>query len=188
MSPRRLAHLLLTEAKDAVAPTLFFILGFNLILLTTQLLLPDDYYGQLISFAGATFGALVVGKAVLVANALPLLRLFDHAPLIRPILFKTLVYCAVVFVFRFLEKIIEYFWDGGRIGGLPTHIAENFSWHRFAAVQIWIFVLFLIYVGLAEINARLGEGSLWRMLFHEGAVVQAGSAAPQPTRTEPTRH
>jgi len=37
----------------------------------------------------------VVGKSVLVANALPLLRRFDAAPMIQPILFKTTVSFAV---------------------------------------------------------------------------------------------
>ncbi|WP_413991117.1 hypothetical protein ACMDCR_03080 [Labrys okinawensis] len=187
MSAKRFIHLILTEAKEAIAPTLFFIAGFNLILLTTQLILAD-YYGQLFSFAGATFAALVVGKAVLVANAMPLLRRFDHAPLIRPILFKTLVYCTVVFMFRFLERIVEYFWSGGTIGALPAEIAERFSWHRFAAIQIWIFVLFLIYVGVAEINTLLGEGSLWRILFHERAISGSNGTKLESVRTNPARH
>jgi len=34
--------------------------------------------------------ALVVGKSVLVANAMPFLRRFDTAPIIQPVLFKTI--------------------------------------------------------------------------------------------------
>jgi hypothetical protein len=60
-----------------------------------------------------------VGKSVLVANALPFLRRFDRAPLIRPVLFKTIVYWAVVFLVRFLEKLIEYLCAGGKLGGIP---------------------------------------------------------------------
>ena len=83
--------------------------------------------------------ALVVGKAVLVADALPFLRRFDNAPLIRPVLFKTIVYWAVVFVVRFLEKLGEYLFAGGTIAGIPEYVATHFTWHRFAAIQIWIF-------------------------------------------------
>jgi hypothetical protein len=36
--------------------------------------------------------ALVVGKAVLVANKMSLLRRYDRAPLIQPILYKTAFY------------------------------------------------------------------------------------------------
>jgi hypothetical protein len=49
----------------------------------------------------ATTAAVVVGKSVRVANALPFLRRFDRAPMIKPVLFKTIVYWAVVFLVRF---------------------------------------------------------------------------------------
>jgi len=114
----------------------------------------------------ATTTALVVGKAVLVANALPFLRRFDTGPLIRPILFKTVVYWAVMFVVRFLEQIIEYVIDGGTISGFPEYVTTHFTWHRFAAIQIWIFVLFLVYTFVTELNVWLGEGELARILFN----------------------
>jgi hypothetical protein len=41
----------------------------------------------------------------------------------------------------------------------------HFTWHRFAAIQIWIFVLFLIYTSVAELNARLGKGQLVKIFF-----------------------
>src|SRR6201995_4415028 len=109
--------------------------------------------------------ALVVGKAVLVANAMPFLRRFDRAPLIRPVLFKTLVYWVVVFVVRFLEKLIEYFIAGGSPSGIPDYVVTHFTWPRFAAVQIWIFVLFLVSPSVAELNARLGDGELRKIFF-----------------------
>jgi hypothetical protein len=152
------------EFKEIVPPTLFFAAGFNIIVITTQLVL-DDYFVQIGSFLIATATALVVGKAVLVANALPFLRRFDRAPLIQPIMFRTLVYFAVVFVVRFLEKIIEYWFGGGTLAAIPEYMAEHFSWHRFAAIQIWIFVLFLIYVTATELNTLFGDGELSKILF-----------------------
>jgi hypothetical protein len=59
----------------------------------------------------ATTMALVVGKAVLVANVLPFLHRFDTAPLIRPILFKTIVYWAVVFLPpRTADRKLDWRW------------------------------------------------------------------------------
>ena len=40
-----------------------------------------------------------------------------------------------------------------------------FSWHRFAAIQLWILVLFLIYVTASELNHLFSEGELRRVLF-----------------------
>jgi hypothetical protein len=54
---------------------------------------------------------------------------------------------------------------GAECGGLGAYVAGHFSWHRFAAIQIWIFVLFLVYTFVTELNTRLGEDALRRVLF-----------------------
>ncbi|SDR60779.1 hypothetical protein SAMN05444161_7817 [Rhizobiales bacterium GAS191] len=164
MARSRVIAFAIEEFKDIIPPTLFFAIGFNIIVVTTQLVL-DDYLVQIGSFLIATTGALVVGKAVLLANAMPFLRRFDRAPLIQPILFKTLIYFAVVFVVRVLEKIIEYGFSGGTLSAIPQYVTEHFSWHRFAAIQIWIFVLFLIYVTATELNTLFGDGELAKVFF-----------------------
>lgn len=152
------------EMREMIPPTLVFAVGFNLIVLTGHLLI-DDYGRQLANFMVATTSALVVGKSVLLANAMPLLRRFDGAPLIMPILFKTLVYTAVVMVVRLLEVLVEsWVAEGGAIVGFRSAEA-HFTWHRFVAVQIWILVLFLIYVTIDELNTLFGGGELRRVFF-----------------------
>ncbi|MBV8212667.1 MAG: hypothetical protein JOZ08_05510 [Verrucomicrobia bacterium] len=108
MAKSGLTAFLVTELKELVPPTLFFAVGFNLIVLTIDLILAD-YVRTFANFLVATTTALVVGKSVLVADAMSFLRRFDSSPLIQPVLFKTSVYWAVVFVVRFLEKLVEYF-------------------------------------------------------------------------------
>jgi hypothetical protein len=66
---------------------------------------------------------------------------------------------------RFLEKLVEYLFAGGTLSGIREYVATHFSWHRFAAIQIWIFVLFLIYTSVAELNARVGDGKLMKFFF-----------------------
>jgi hypothetical protein len=113
----------------------------------------------------ATTLALLVGKAVLMAKALPFFRRFDNAPLIQPIMFQAVVYWAVVIVARFLQTLVEYFIDGARIDGIPEHVTTHFTWHRFAAIQIWIFLLFLIYATAASLNEVFGDGELFKIFF-----------------------
>jgi hypothetical protein len=164
MSGSRILTFIIREFKEIIPPTVFFAVSFNIIVLTTQLVL-DDYRLQFLNFMVATTAALVVGKAVLVADALPFLNRFNGAPLIVPILFKTAVYFSVVFLVRFLEKIVEYWIGEGTLAGLGTHLRETFSWHRFAAIQIWIFVLFLIYVTATEVSALFRDGELAELFF-----------------------
>src|SRR5438067_2282690 len=192
MHKSRLLAFIIKELKELLPPLVFFAISFNLLVLTTQLILAD-YLLHLWNFMLATTAALVVGKSVLVADALPFLRRCDKAPMIQAVLFKTLVYWAVVFLVRFLEKLVEYGFGGGTFSGIPEYVTAHFTWHRFAAIQIWIFVLFLIYTSVAELNARLGAGELVKIFFTRrpseqkqtrltpSPVAQAASAPITPT-------
>jgi hypothetical protein len=159
-------HFLLHEFRQMLPPTIFFFLGFNLILFTKRLIL-EDYLIQFTGFFLATVSALVVGKVVLVAEMMPLLRRFDGEPLVKPILFKTVVYTVLVFIARLLEAFIHYVAGGGAVGrgGFIEEQLGSFSWHRFIATQMWIFVLFLVYVTANEINQLLGDGELFKIFF-----------------------
>jgi len=161
---RRAGAFVLRELREMLPPTIFFFVGFNLILLTTNLIL-NDYGAQFGSFMLATGGALVVGKAVLVANAMRSIRRYDRAPLVRPILFKTVFYWAIVFFARLLEHWIRFcFVEHHPLGTFLPHMVATFDWHRFVAIQLWILVLFLIYETASELNHLFGEGDLWHLL------------------------
>jgi hypothetical protein len=162
----KMGHFLLHEFREMLPPTIFFFIGFNLILFTKRLIL-EDYLIQFTGFFLATVSALVVGKVVLVAEMMPFLRRFDGAPLAKPVLFKTVVYTLLVFVARLLEAFIHYVAGGGAIGrgGFIEEQLGSFSWHRFIATQMWIFVLFLVYVTANEINQLLGDGELYKIFF-----------------------
>jgi hypothetical protein len=163
MPKSRLMSFLEKELKELLPPTVLFAISFNLIVLTTQLILAD-YLIHFFSFLVATTSALVVGKSV-IADALPFFRRFDTAPMIQSVLFKTVLYWTVVFLVRFPEKLVEYWFGGGTVNGIPDYLANHFTWHRFAAIQIWIFVLFLIYTSVEELNARLGDRELMKIFF-----------------------
>src|SRR5215472_14887855 len=118
---QRIGARILHEAREALPPTIFFFVGFNFIVFTTNLLLAD--YAIVVSnFMLATVAALVVGKAVLVANAMPYLRRDDRAPLIRPILFKTAFYWVIVFLARLLERFVHFSLGGSPPGDFPSYL------------------------------------------------------------------
>lgn len=162
----RIGSVIAHEFREVLPPTLFFFVGFNVILLTKRLVL-EEYLIAYTGFLVATTGALIVGKVVLVADKLPLLRRFDHAPLVWPILFKAFCYTVLVLLARLLEALVHFLTEGGRLGGgrFLADLLGHFSWPHFIAVQVWVFVLFLIYVAAQELNALFGDGELARILF-----------------------
>ena len=99
---RRVGAHILEEIRHVLPATIYFFLGFNLVLLTKKLML-EQYLIQFSGFFLASGAALIVGKVVLVVDKMPFLKRFDHAPLIRPILFKTIVYTFFVFVARLID-------------------------------------------------------------------------------------
>ena len=158
------------EFLEMLPAVIFFAVGFNVIVLTTNLIL-SEYALRAGNFLLAITGALVVGKAALVANATPFLRRYDTVPLAWSILYKAVVYCVFVFLARLIEAGLENWFAGGSL----TEALAKFSWHRFLAIQIWLFVLFLIYVTFSELSLLVGEGELRRMLFnHRSAELTRG--------------
>jgi hypothetical protein len=162
--PRRIGRRFVHAFQEVLPPTLFFLFSFNLIVFTTNLLI-HDYWFKLSSFVLATTTALVVGKAVLVANHIRLIDRFRGAPLIQPIFYKTLFYTLVVFLVRLAERFIHFTLDDRGFSAAFGVAVHDFSWRHFAAVQIWIFTCFLIYVTATELSRLLGEGQMFRLFF-----------------------
>jgi hypothetical protein len=100
-----------------------------------------------------------------VVDNLRFMRRFDGAPLIQPILFKSTIYWACVFVFRLAEGLLHFLRGGGALGDFPNFLVVQFSWPRFLAIQIWLMVLFLVYVTAHELNTLFGDGELPRLFL-----------------------
>ena len=113
----------LAQVKHVLPTTIFFFVGFNLILWTKHLILREHNI-EFSGFVVATLAALLVGKAVLVTDNLPLMRRFDGRPLIQPILFKTAIYWWCILLVRLTEQLIYFLVGGGAISDFPTFLVE----------------------------------------------------------------
>ena len=161
---RRTVTWWLAQVKHALPPTIFFFVGFNLILWTKRLIL-QEHGIEFSGFFTALVAALLIGKAVLVTDNLPFMRRFDGAPMIQPILFKSAIYWICVLIARLAEEFVHFVAAGGAIAYFGDHLADHFSWARFLSIQIWLMVLFLAYVTIHELNQLFGDGELYRLFF-----------------------
>src|SRR5215207_5649435 len=161
---RRAVTWWLAQVKHALPPTIFFFVDFNLILWTKRLILREHGI-EFSGFFTALVAALLVGKAVLVTDNLPLMRRFDGAPMIQPILFKSAIYWLCVLIVRLIEELIHFVAAGGAIAAFGGHFADQFPLARFLSIQIWLMVLFLVYVTIHELNELFGDGELYRLFF-----------------------
>ena len=163
--PAKAGRIWWREMKHLLPPTIYFFCAFNLIVLTTNLMV-RSYFFALSNFLAVTLLALLVGKAVLVANKVRAIDRFHGAPLIKPILYKTIFYGLVVTVLRVVEQLIHFSFDGDGFRVALQEAVDAFTWRRFAAIQIWLFICFLIYVTATELSAAMGPGELRRLLLH----------------------
>jgi hypothetical protein len=85
--------------------------------------------------------------------------------LIQPILFKTSIYWLCVLIVRLAEEFIHFVAAGGAIAAFGDHFADQFPLARFLSIQIWLMVLFLVYVTIHELNELFGNGELYRLFF-----------------------
>ena len=120
--------------------------------------------------------ALVLGKVILVAEALRLGQRFEEKPLIVPTLYKTFLFTVCMAVFDIAEGLIR-----GLIGGLgPTEAVHevmsrfNYEWLSRALV---IFFAFIPLFGFRELRRVLGE-RVTEIFFRRRSATEAGSDPP----------
>jgi hypothetical protein len=161
-------HKILQKVKQeflhVLPPTIFFLFAFNIVAITTVLMLQERGM-EFPPVVMATLLALVVGKVILVADHLPFINKFPDKPLVYNILWKTFIYWGVVFIVRYFEHFIPYFKTHGNAWEAHLHLVGDVQWRRFFAIQIWLLVLFIFYSVLFELVRALGKDRVRKMFF-----------------------
>ncbi len=164
----KLLGILKGEFLELLPPTIFFLIAFNIILLTNSLML-KQYGIDGWALSKAAVGALIVGKAVLIADKLPLINRFPDKPLIYNVVWKTIVYVTAALLFRYIEHLVEFMWDNGGFVAANEHLWSEAVWPRFWATHIWLVVLFLAYCASRELVRVIGRERVLRIFFGKPA-------------------
>jgi len=156
----RLKH----EFGEVIFPTVFFFMTFQLIAYTRDLYL-EQHGIHVTTVAAAAIAALVVAKIIVVVDHLPFMNRFPDKPLIYNILWKTCIYVLATLVVRYVENIFPFLMETHDFVQANHQLLEAIIWPRFWATQIWLSVLFLIYVALRELVGALGRERVFHMFF-----------------------
>ena len=85
--------------------------------------------------ASVTLAALILGKAVLIADLLPFINRYPDKPLVYNVAWKTMVYVLVSMLVHYLECLVDFWREaGGFIAGNQKLLAE-IVWPHFWAIQ-----------------------------------------------------
>src|SRR2546425_7906293 len=96
---RELWHWLKHEFHEVLPPTIFFLIAFHIVVIDRRLML-REYGLPLSSIVGATVGALLIAKVVLITDKFPFINRFPGKPLIYNVAWKTAIYMAAAEIGR----------------------------------------------------------------------------------------
>lgn len=159
----RIGAIVVKEIREALPPFVFFLILFHMIALTKAVVL-DDYSLTALRATFATVGALIVAKAILVVEALPLARLFPAQKLVQ-ILWKTLLFTAVALLFRFVEELVPLVSKYGSVPAAVDRMREEIHWPLFWVVGLWILASLALYCVAAELVRAVGPERVRDALF-----------------------
>jgi hypothetical protein len=152
------------EIHEVIPPTIFFLISFHIVVLD-RALMAREYGLPLSSIAGATVGALLVAKVVLVADMLPFINRFPEKPLIYNVVWKTAIYVAASLAAHYLEHLVPMWWRMGSFSAANERLRSEIVWPHFWAIQLWLVVLIFVYCMMRELVRVIGRDRVMQVFF-----------------------
>ena len=110
--------------KSILPPTIYFFVALHLVMFIRVLMLEGTGLAPSSSISIAV-AALILGKAVLLADMLPMINRFPAKPLIYNIAWKTVIYLLISAVIHYLERLIDFWREtGGFVAGNEKLLSE----------------------------------------------------------------
>jgi hypothetical protein len=152
------------EFLALLPPTIFFFVALHIVAFIRVLMLKGTGISPLSTISIAV-AALILGKAVLIADMLPMVNRFPNKPLIYNVAWKTLIYLLMATLIHYLERLID-FWrqTGGFVTGNQKLLSE-IIWPHFWAIQLILLVLITMYCTIHELVRVIGRDKLLRIFF-----------------------
>ena len=152
------------EFFKILPPTIFFFVALHIVAFVHALMLKKTGIAPSSSISIAV-AALILGKAVLIADMVPMINRFPNKPLIYNVAWKTLIYWLMAALIHYVERLVD-FWrqTGGFVAGNKKLLAE-IIWPHFWAIQIILFVLIAMYCTMHELVRVMGREKVMRIFF-----------------------
>jgi hypothetical protein len=175
----RLIGKALEEAKQLVWIVLYLWVLIGLFTVFKSLVLKDHnlFYHQ----GFAIINALVLAKVVLVADLLQVAENLKDKPLVYPIVFKSVVFCAILMGFYIGEETLIGVWHGKAIVESFPDIGGGTREGVFV-VGLILFIGLIPFFAYRELARVLGADEVYALVFSRGTE---GGATPRGPRRGP---
>jgi hypothetical protein len=152
------------EFFKLLPPTIFFFVALHIVMFIRVLMLEGTGLAPSSSVSIAV-AALILGKAVLIADMLPMINRFPNKPLIYNVVWKTLIYLLAATLIHYLEHLIDFWRQAGGFVAGNKELLTKIVWPHFWAIQIILFVLIVMYCTMHELVRVIGREKVLRIFF-----------------------
>lgn len=164
---RRIFRTIAKEFKEAVPPTLFFLVAFHVVAVIRAL--TEESFGLTPGASTlATVGALIIGKTILIVNKLRVTNWFAQGPLIFSIVWKAMIFALFTTLFQFAEELVPLVTKYGSLRVAAENLISEVVWPRFWSNHIVLLLFLLIYCCAIELVRVFGAEQLEHLFFGIG--------------------
>jgi hypothetical protein len=153
------------ELLALIPPTVFFFIALHIIAVVRRLMTEGTGL-PISSSAQIAIAALIIGKAVLLADMWPAINRFPEKPLIYNIAWKTTIYFLAASFIHYLERLYDFSKSSGGVAAGNAKLLQQIIWPHFWAMQIILLVVILNYCVIRELGRSLGEERVFRLFFY----------------------
>ena len=161
-------HKILEKLKEEffaiLPPTIFFFIALHIVTLIRVLMARGSHFVPLSTMSIAV-AALILGKAVLIADMLPPINRYPNKPLAYNIAWKTVIYLFMATIIHYAERLIDFSREAGGLAAGNAKLFTEMVWPHFWAIQIILFMLILVYCTAHELVRVIGKEKMLRLFF-----------------------
>ena len=160
------------EFLALLPPTVFFFIALHIVALVRALMVKGTGL-PVISSVQIAMGALILGKAVLLADLLPAINRFPDKPLAYNVAWKTAIYFVIATFIHYLERLFDVWKEAGGFAAANAKLLASIIWPHFWGIQIILLVLILNFCVLRELGRVMGSDKLMAMFFGRSGKAKA---------------
>jgi hypothetical protein len=160
----KLLEKLKKEFFAVLPPTIFFFLALHIVTFIRVLMARGSHFEPLSTISIAV-AALILGKAVLIADMLPAINRYPDKPLAYNVAWKTVIYWLMSALIHYVERLIDFSRQAGGIVAGNEKLLAEIVWPHFWAVQIILCILILVYCTARELVRVIGREKIQRLFF-----------------------
>ena len=156
------------EFLAMLSPAIFFFITLQLVSVMRVLMLKGTGISVSSPFQ-VTIAALMLAKAVVIADLMPFINLYPHKPLIYNVVWKTAIYLLIATLIHYAERFVEFWKAAGSFTAANEKMLAEIVWPHFWAVQILLLVLILFYSTMRELVRVIGRDKALEIFFLGGS-------------------